>query len=546
MRRGSLVLLVVLASLASLAPAAQADQAAGHDRRALLPEPTPTSPRTARATTSWRASRTSGPDTPYGTGGVPLIVDPAIEAQVQPQVHADRELGVHARHGLSEPRAVTGVWGALSKVTGPFSPTIVTEDKVPLLDSGGQPTGRHVIAGADDDRADHGAVGARGRRRASCGSRAARRRCRSPIPRRTRSARCAARPTTSTATTSNGSPIRRTGRTSSASRTTSKPAPTSGTINVSEGGRRCRPGTTRRSSASRATSPTTSNEFFLTAVERQARPGVRSFVPRARRGRSARRSRALGDADRDRVRVGSRDEHVDHRPRHGRGLGRAGRGRHRDVHLPQHVPAPAGGLAIRKITHRRRRHVRLRRSTGEGGQRRRPARRPRIRTSPRSAEPAGPIADLPAGTYTRHGGRRPPDRGGTWSLERVDCRRRRHASGCGAVGSTSPSPKRRSGLHVHEPIHAGRADHAATRRRSAAPATTRFQVRPRVRRDPAGARAARDDDRARRAGRGHRRRASSELPIGRVHDPGDDRRPRSLGGRGRGVRRGGRLARSPA
>ena len=62
-----------------------------------------------------------GADTPYGAGGVPLIVDPFIEAQFQPNCTPIKNWQFTLGTGYQS-RAVTGVWGALSKVTGPFSP----------------------------------------------------------------------------------------------------------------------------------------------------------------------------------------------------------------------------------------------------------------------------------------------------------------------------------------------------------------------------------------------------------------------------------------
>jgi Domain of unknown function DUF11 len=79
-----------------------------------------------------------GPDTPYGVGGVPLIVDPAVEAQVQPSCTAIANWQFTLGTGY-QTRAVPGVWGSLSKVTGAYSPTVVTKHQVPLRDSDGHP-----------------------------------------------------------------------------------------------------------------------------------------------------------------------------------------------------------------------------------------------------------------------------------------------------------------------------------------------------------------------------------------------------------------------
>jgi hypothetical protein len=89
-----------------------------------------------------------GPDTSYGVGGVPLIVDPAIEVRPpQDKCTAIENWEFTLGTGI-QGRADTGIWGALSKVTGPFSPTIVTEDQVPLLDGDGKQVKDTDIAGA--------------------------------------------------------------------------------------------------------------------------------------------------------------------------------------------------------------------------------------------------------------------------------------------------------------------------------------------------------------------------------------------------------------
>jgi hypothetical protein len=90
-----------------------------------------------------------GPDTPYGVNGVPLNVDPFIEAEVQPNCTPIENWEFTLGTGY-QTRAVTGVWGALSKVTGPFTPTVVTKKQVPLRDGDGHPYQGNVhIAGAE-------------------------------------------------------------------------------------------------------------------------------------------------------------------------------------------------------------------------------------------------------------------------------------------------------------------------------------------------------------------------------------------------------------
>ena len=89
-----------------------------------------------------------GPDTPYGENGLPFVVDPAVEARVQPNCTAIANWQFTLGRGISTRDAIPPEpWGRLSFVTGPFSPTIVTANSVPLLDSVGQPTGG-TISGA--------------------------------------------------------------------------------------------------------------------------------------------------------------------------------------------------------------------------------------------------------------------------------------------------------------------------------------------------------------------------------------------------------------
>ena len=146
MRRGSLFLLVVLASLTSLVPAAYAQQG----RLVTI------AARSCPAYTDITANRARndimeslknlGRDTPYGQDGRPLLVDPKTEAEFQkacsPISNWQFTLGTGYRT-----RAIDGVWGSLSIVTKPFDTSIVTKDSVPLLEASGEPSGE-TIAGA--------------------------------------------------------------------------------------------------------------------------------------------------------------------------------------------------------------------------------------------------------------------------------------------------------------------------------------------------------------------------------------------------------------
>ena len=70
--------------------------------------------------------------------GETMVVDPAVEARPpQDQCTAIENWEFTLGTGYQS-RAVPGVWGALSKVTGPFSPAVVTKKQVPLRDSDGE------------------------------------------------------------------------------------------------------------------------------------------------------------------------------------------------------------------------------------------------------------------------------------------------------------------------------------------------------------------------------------------------------------------------
>lgn len=81
-----------------------------------------------------------GADSAYRPG---QPINPATESQQQP--NCSPLPGWQFTLGTSYlSRAVTGPWGALSKVTSPFATSIVTQSSVPLLDSNGDPTGSEI------------------------------------------------------------------------------------------------------------------------------------------------------------------------------------------------------------------------------------------------------------------------------------------------------------------------------------------------------------------------------------------------------------------
>lgn len=88
-----------------------------------------------------------GPDTQYGDSGA--LIDPIYEDDIPPQTNChplpDWEFTLGTGY---ETRAVEGVWGSLSKVTGEFPTSIVTQDSTPLLDKDAQPVPGETIAGA--------------------------------------------------------------------------------------------------------------------------------------------------------------------------------------------------------------------------------------------------------------------------------------------------------------------------------------------------------------------------------------------------------------
>ena len=121
---------------------------------------------------------------------------------------------------------------------------------------------------------------------------------------------------------------------------------------------------------------------------------------------------------------------------------------------------PVVGLAIRKVSL----------GGGAGHVRLLDRRRGRARRGPECdddrpwrcerVQPAPPIAQLPSGHYTVTD-TLPPDVGGTWRLASVDCNPGGSVPPDGnraeIVVPTSPNP----GVHVHQPLHTSRPDHAA-------------------------------------------------------------------------------------
>ncbi len=88
-----------------------------------------------------------GPDTQYGNSGA--LIDPEYEDYIPPQTDCHPLPGWEFTLGTGyQSRAVTGVWGSLSKVTNPFSTSIVTQDSTPLLDTNAQPVPGESLAGA--------------------------------------------------------------------------------------------------------------------------------------------------------------------------------------------------------------------------------------------------------------------------------------------------------------------------------------------------------------------------------------------------------------
>jgi Domain of unknown function DUF11 len=87
-----------------------------------------------------------GPDSPYNT--VNALVNPVTES-LAPQTACSALSDWRFTLGTGyQSRAVTGPWGSLSKVTDPFSSSIVTQDSTPLYDQHHSQIGDLQIAGA--------------------------------------------------------------------------------------------------------------------------------------------------------------------------------------------------------------------------------------------------------------------------------------------------------------------------------------------------------------------------------------------------------------
>ena len=96
-----------------------------------------------------RESEGSRPNTQYGTSGA--LINPVYETKSpQDRCHPitgwDFALGTGIRT-----RADTGVWGSISRVTGPYSTSIVTQASTPLLDVHADPVPGVAPGGGDDD-----------------------------------------------------------------------------------------------------------------------------------------------------------------------------------------------------------------------------------------------------------------------------------------------------------------------------------------------------------------------------------------------------------
>jgi hypothetical protein len=88
--------------------------------------------------------RDLGADTPYKSG---QMMDPEVEQANQPNCSPLPNWTFTMGTGYLT-RAVSGPWGSLSIVTGPFAPAIQTAASTPLLDDLGQPTGRSIAGAA--------------------------------------------------------------------------------------------------------------------------------------------------------------------------------------------------------------------------------------------------------------------------------------------------------------------------------------------------------------------------------------------------------------
>ena len=88
-----------------------------------------------------------GPDTQYPVSGG-VLIDPVHE-DIPPQTNCSPLVGWQFTLGTSyQSRVVTGVWGSLSRVTGAYDTSIVTQASTPLLDTTAQEVPGQTIAGA--------------------------------------------------------------------------------------------------------------------------------------------------------------------------------------------------------------------------------------------------------------------------------------------------------------------------------------------------------------------------------------------------------------
>lgn len=88
-----------------------------------------------------------GPDTQYPVGGG-VLIDPVHE-DIPPQTNCTPITGWQFTLGTGiATNRVSGVWGALSVVSNPYSTSIVTKDTTPLLDTTGQAVSGRTVAGA--------------------------------------------------------------------------------------------------------------------------------------------------------------------------------------------------------------------------------------------------------------------------------------------------------------------------------------------------------------------------------------------------------------
>ena len=101
--------------------------------------------------------RDLGPNTQYGTSGA--LINPIYEQKApQNRCHPLPDWEFALGTGIKT-RADTGVWGSISRVTGPYSTSIVTQDSTPLLDEHATPVPGVHLAGATiqltDDQRKH-------------------------------------------------------------------------------------------------------------------------------------------------------------------------------------------------------------------------------------------------------------------------------------------------------------------------------------------------------------------------------------------------------